>query len=516
MLGNSIVNNRIFWGISLPIIFASTLSITLYVKSQNSLKFEQETQLTTNTLLEVNDFMLEMGRLARNARSYVLLPDRKYHGQIYQETANSFTARISKIKSLQLAINKVKEENKKQFLLINLIQQAETLFNDCEAARKLLEENKVVEAREIIENLNLTAIENIQKQLMAEITNNYAINQGKFAGANELMLGILVLATALSIAISIILSLLINLVRKNQREKLLALPESISERNFIRSGEKSLHNRTDISDRDESRQLLDNFEVMTDRLSSLIVQMQTSAMQITSYSREIVTARNQLESPGMEDLQSNYQVVQIAEKIAFNCEQVSQTIDEVTEIYQDMANTVTNGKENLASVEENMHQLAHYTNSISSRMGTITEQSHNISRVVTTISQVADRANLLSLNAAIETEKAGAYGAGFAAIVREIRQLADQTALATLDIEIMVKDMQNVVSNEVTEIEKFSQELSQSLKEVHNVSQQLAAIISQIQHLTPRFQVVSQGMANQTQAASQINQAISSSYLGVK
>lgn len=513
MLGKSILNNRIFWGISLTIILAIALSITLYVKSQNSLKFEQETKLTTNTLLEVNDFMLEMGRLARNARSYVLLPDRKYHGQIYQETANSFTAKISKIKNLHLAINKVKEENKKQFLFLNFIQQGETLFNDCEAARKLLEENNVGQAREIIENLNLTAIENIQKQLMAEITNNYAINQGKFAKANQLMLGVLVLATALSIAISIILSLVMTILRKNQREKLFALPESISERNFIRSGEKSLNNR---SDRDESRQLLDSFEVMTDRLSSLIVQMQTSAMQITSYSREIVTTRNQLEAPEREDLQSTYQVVQIAEKMALNCEQVSQTLDEVTEIYQDMANTVTNGKENLASVEENMHQLAHYTNSISSRMGTITEKSHNISRVVTTISQVADRANLLSLNAAIETEKAGAYGAGFAAIVREIRQLADQTALATLDIELMVKDMQNAVSNEVTEIDKFSQELSLSLKGVHNLSQQLAAIISQIQHLTPRFQVVSQGMANQTQAASQINQAISSSYLEFK
>ncbi len=512
MLGNSIVNNRIFWGISLPIVFLITLSITLYVKSQNSLKFEQETRMTTHTLLEVNDFMLEMGRLVRNARNYVLLPERQYHGQIYQETANSFTARISQIEDLHLAISNVKESNQKRFLLINLVQQGKTLFNDCEAARKLLEENQVVEAREIIENLNLTAIENIQKQLMAEITNNYAINQGKFAKANELMLGVLLLATALSIAISIIISLGMTVLRKNHREKLFALPERSSERDLMRSGEKSLNNK---SDRDESRQLLDSFEVMTERLSSLITEMQTSAMQITSYSREIVAARNQLEAP-QADLSSNYQVVQIAKKIALNCEQISQTIDEVNQVYQDMANTVTNGKENLASVEENMHQLAYYTNSIASRMGTITEKSNNISRVVTTISQVADRANLLSLNAAIETEKAGAYGAGFAAIVREIRQLADQTALASLDIELMVKDMQNAVSNEVTEIDKFSQELSLSLKGVHNVSQQLAAIISQIQHLTPRFQVVSQGMANQTQAASEINQAISASYLGVK
>ncbi len=318
-------------------------------------------------------------------------------------------------------------------------------------------------------------------------------------------MGVLVLATALSIAISIILSLLINLLRKNQREKLFALPEKISDGSLSRSGEKSLNHR---SDHDETRQLIDSFAALTERLSSLIVQMQNSAMQITSYSKEIATVRNQSKAQQMEDMPAPEQLVQIAEKMALNCEQVSQALDEVTAIYQEMTNTVNHSKENLASVEKNMHQLAHYTNSIASIMGTITEKSHNISRVMTTISQVADRANLLSLNAAIETEKAGAYGAGFAAIVREIRQLADQTALASLDIELMVKDMQNAVSNEVTKIDKFSQELSLSLKGVHNVSQQLAAIISQIQNLTPRFQLVSQGMANQTQAATQINQAI--------
>lgn len=125
-----------------------------------------------------------------------------------------------------------------------------------------------------------------------------------------------------------------------------------------------------------------------------------------------------------------------------------------------------------------------------------------------TIIKVADQTNLLSLNAAIEAEKAGEYGTGFAVVAREIRRLADQTAVATLDIEMMVKEMQAAVSTGVMEMDKFTQQVKQSVADVGNISNKIESIIFQVQTLTPSFQQVSSSMEAQSQGAVQISDAM--------
>ncbi len=128
--------------------------------------------------------------------------------------------------------------------------------------------------------------------------------------------------------------------------------------------------------------------------------------------------------------------------------------------------------------------------------------------MVTTITKVADQTNLLSLNAAIEAEKAGEYGRGFAVVATEIRRLADQTAVATYDIDQMVKAIQSAVSAGVMSMDKFSEEVRRGVQVIQEVGGQLSQVILQVQALAPRFEAVTEGMQAQATGAGQITEAL--------
>ena len=155
-----------------------------------------------------------------------------------------------------------------------------------------------------------------------------------------------------------------------------------------------------------------------------------------------------------------------------------------------------------------MRSLAGSTDSIKSKLSVISERAADINLVVTTITKVADQTNLLSINAAIEAEKAGEYGLGFLVVAREIRRLADQTAVATLDIERMVKEMNSSVAEGVMEMDKFSDQVRHGVAEAEKVREQLGQIIAEVQSLTIRFEQVTAGMQVQATGADQIREAM--------
>jgi methyl-accepting chemotaxis protein WspA len=205
---------------------------------------------------------------------------------------------------------------------------------------------------------------------------------------------------------------------------------------------------------------------------------------------------------------STSQAVAAVKQISATSQELLRTMTEVNDMAAHTGLMANDGRKNLASMDGTMRQLADSTLSFSSKLAQISERASTINLAVTTITKVADQTNLLSINAAIEAEKAGEYGAGFLVVAREIRRLADQTAVASLDIEQMVKEMQHSVSSGVMEMDKFAGQVRSSVSEIGDVSSKLGEIISAVHGINGRFEQVTEGMRAQSQGAAQIREAM--------
>lgn len=275
-----------------------------------------------------------------------------------------------------------------------------------------------------------------------------------------------------------------------------------------RAAEGDMTGEINIEGNDALSKLAAGFQSMIERLNDLVAQVQTSGIQVASAATAISATAKEQEATVAEQAATTNEIVTTATEISATAKELLKTMDEVTHVASDTAQSAANGRDSLGKMESTIHQVVEAVRTIGSKFEVINEKASNINTVVTTITKVADQTNLLSLNAAIEAEKAGEFGLGFSVVAKEIRRLADQTAVATLDIEQMVKEMQGAVASGVMSMERFSEQVRHSVNDVGAISQQLNKIIEQAQALLPRFVTVHQGMQFQAEGADQINQSM--------
>ena len=274
----------------------------------------------------------------------------------------------------------------------------------------------------------------------------------------------------------------------------------------LRGGDLSV--RLSLDRKDEFGAVETGFNEMMSELTTLVSQAQRSSVQVTTSVTEIAATSKQQQATATETAATTTEIGATSREIAATSRDLVRTMTEVTSAADQASVLAGSGQQGLARMEETMHQVMGAADLVNNKLAILNEKAGNINQVVVTIVKVADQTNLLSLNAAIEAEKAGEYGRGFAVVATEVRRLADQTAVATYDIEQMVREIQSAVSAGVMGMDKFSEEVRRGMSEVQQVGEQLSQIIHQVQALAPRVLMVNEGMQAQATGAEQINHAL--------
>ena len=181
--------------------------------------------------------------------------------------------------------------------------------------------------------------------------------------------------------------------------------------------------------------------------------------------------------------------------MSVNLEHSVEQIDDVSEISVRQAENALGGLEKMNKLMSGLEACA---SDFSDSLGEIFASGRKIGAMVESMTQLADRANLLSLNASIEAKKAGKYGEGFAVVAERLRKLADQTSTATLEIENIVKGISSLSEAGSKKVGEFDSKFSEVSAQSKKVNEGLSEIIQKVQGIPPRLTLLLDGIRTQS------------------
>ena len=315
------------------------------------------------------------------------------------------------------------------------------------------------------------------------------------------VLGIIVAAVVLSLV-----AIIGTVILKGVLQALAAVTNRMQS---MAEADADLTVRLNIQSKDEVGILAGYIDQFVDKIASVLGGVKNATDSLGGTAVEMYATSKQQETTIHHFGASTTEIAAAVRQITVTGNELVSTMSEVEGVAKNSAGLAATSRSGLVEMKSVMQLLADQSAAISEKLQEINSKTKDITGVVVTITKVADQTNLLSVNAALEAEKAGEHGRGFLVVAREIRRLADQTASATLDIEHTVKHMQSAVSTGVMEMDKFASQVTNSVNQVETVGQTLTMIIESVEVMKNQFGSVSQGMNSQNLGAKQIGEAMS-------
>ncbi|MBN2038562.1 MAG: Tar ligand binding domain-containing protein [Spirochaetes bacterium] len=261
-----------------------------------------------------------------------------------------------------------------------------------------------------------------------------------------LLLGSLIISCAITVILSRSVSTPVN--------KGLIFARKISE--------GDLTERIDLDQKDELGQLGNALNKAADNLENLISNIITGSQSLAQAVEQIATGNQNLSQRTSEQ--------------ASSLEEIASTIEETTATIQQNAGNADNANstsiKTSRTAEEGSRVVYEAVNSIND----INNSSKKIGEIISMINEIAFQTNLLALNAAVEAARAGEQGRGFAVVAGEVRNLAQRSASASKEINLLIQESVEKIERG-TELANKSGE---ALKEITSSVAEVAAIISEI------------------------------------
>src|SRR5271167_4513358 len=290
------------------------------------------------------------------------------------------------------------------------------------------------------------------------------------------------------------------------------------------------------------------FARMVEGLAGLVRSVRDASTQVASASNQVAGASDDSAKIGlqassaidevtstMHEMSVNVQnMVKSTQVQASSVSETSASIDQMVASIQRVADTakvlldisnrsreeVHSGIATMEKATDGLNRINTTINSSGEIIGALGQRADDIGKIIEVIDDLAEQTNLLALNAAIEAARAGEHGLGFAVVADEVRKLAEKSAKSTKEISELIESIQKEARKAVDNMEQsttiveeglsFGNDLGTALHKISDVVTEVYKFSQEIGAATNEQSVGSSQIAKATNRLTEITQEINS------
>ena len=404
---------------------------------------------------QANDIMHNVNIIARGLRNIVIDEDKGRQATELQRIADS----RKKAGELFETLNNTIKSEQGMALIKKGIDARMAYVRSSEAYMDLVRNGQVDQAKKML----LTEVRETQGAYLRAIGEiidyQEKLSQESAKKAEDeasMATKIISLLLFVALAISILMAFFIIRSITGPVAKAAALAETMAKGDFTST--------LDITQKDEIGLMARSLNTMVNQLATMIKEIVGGVNSLTASSNDLAAVSKQLSSAAKNTADKSGSVAAATEEMSTNFQSVSAAMEQSTSNVNMIASSTEEMTATVNEIAESAEKARVITDSAvkqseatSVKMAALGESAKRIGRVTETITEISEQTNLLALNATIEAARAGEAGKGFAVVANEIKELARQTAEATVDIKNQINDMQTTTSATVEDIAKISE-----------------------------------------------------------